>query len=295
MIRLAVVLIVTSLTAMSLTVMSLAVRAETCRFTGTTSQDGRLAVRADAAQLDGLLTLDVTVEFAIHAWMTDYRYLGQEITTWSVGEGRRPALRSVAVNQRSLADGSIKRQQWDVFTRNGARLEGYRVQAKSLADFQQRHPAFVPHWSPAGFGRPWLADFPRAGAERRPDLDLPAGPASDAQTPLAFAFYWTRFLPPGGGAFSLVLPGFKRDKQVPLSFGPATPPATPDEGGGRWSTPLRHPALDASSASLATAWVSPDRHLLQLGFDIHTAWASGTATLRTQGCQGLQTSPGQPP
>lgn len=263
----------------------LAARAETCRFTGTTSYDGRLAVRTGAAQVDGLLTLDVTVEFAVHAWMTDYRYLGQEITTWSVGEGQGATLRSVAVNQRSLADGSIKRQQWDVFTRNGTRLEGYRVQAKSLADFRQRHPGFVAHWAPAGFGQPWLADFPRAGAERRPDLDLPAG---DVQTPLAVAFYWSRFLPPGGGAVSLILPGFKRDKQVSLSFGPATLPGThpimPNEGWRRWSTPLRHPALDTRPASLATAWVSPDQHLLQLGFDVHTGWASGKTILHAEGC-----------
>ena len=269
----------------ALLLMAPVAHAETCRFAGTTSYDGRLAVRAETTQVDDILTLDVTVEFAAHAWMTDYRYLGQEITTWSVGDGQRAVLRSVAVNQRSLADGSIKRQQWDVFTRNGPRLEGYRVQAKRLVDFQQRHPGFVSHWSPASFGQPWLADFRHAGAERRPDLDLPA---EDVQTPLAFAFYWTRFLPPGGGPVSLVLPSFKRDKQAALSFAPATP----GEGWHRWSTPLRHTALQTRPLSLATAWVSPDHRLLQLGFDVHTSWAAGQAILRTQGCQGVQISPG---
>ena len=277
----------------ALLLVSLAAHAETCRFNGTTSYDGRLAVRSDATRVDDLLTLDVTIEFTVHAWMTDYHYLGQEITTWSVGEGRSAALRSVAVNQRSLSDGSIKRQQWDVFTRNGPRLEGYRVQAKHLIDFQQRHPGFVPHWSPASFGQPWLADFRRAGAERRPDLDLPAG---DVQTPLALAFYWSRFLSPNGGPVSLVLPSFKRDKQVLLSFGPAmpsgTPNGTPGEGWRRWSTPLRHPALETRPASLAAAWVSSDHNLLQLGFDIHTTWATGQAILRAEGCQGFQISPG---
>ncbi|MGI4940608.1 MAG: hypothetical protein ACRYHQ_08605 [Janthinobacterium lividum] len=52
--------------------------------------------------MDDLLTLDITVEFTIHAWMTDDRYLGQEITTWSVGEGRSATPGSVATNQRSL-------------------------------------------------------------------------------------------------------------------------------------------------------------------------------------------------
>jgi hypothetical protein len=164
----------------ALLLMAPVAHAETCRFAGTTSYDGRLVARTETTQVDDILTLDVTVEFAAHAWMTDYRYFGQEITTWSVGDGQRAALRSVAVNQRSLADGSIKRQQWDVFTRNGPRLEGYRVQAKRLVDFQQRHPGFVSHWSPASFGQPWLADFRHAGAERRPDLDPWSSPASSA-------------------------------------------------------------------------------------------------------------------
>lgn len=261
-----------------------AARAEVCRFTGTTSHDGRLAVRAGATRAGDLLTIDVTVEFTVRAWMTDYRYLGQEITTWSVGEGRRPGLRTVAANQRSLADGSVKRQQWDVFTRDGTRLAAFRVGAKTLADFRQHHPGFVPHWPPAGFGQPWLTDFDRAGAARRPDLDLPA---TDVQTPLAFAFFWSRFLPPGGGLYSVVLPGFKHDKQLPLGFGAAMP----GTGWSRWSTPLRHPALASGPDSLAAAWVSGSHDLLQLAFDVHTGWVSGDAILRTAGCEGVPVSP----
>lgn len=267
-----------------LLLVSLPAHAETCRHTGATSHDGRLAVRTDTARAGDLLTIDVTVEFTVHAWMTDYRYLGQEITIWSVGEGQRAALRSVAANQRSLADGRVKRQQWDVFIRNGAWLGAYRAGAKSLADFQQHHPGFVSHWPPGRFGQPWLADFPRAGAARRPDLDLPA--AGDVQAPLALAFYWSRFLPPGGGAALVVLPGFKRDKQVPVSFGPATS----NTGWQRWSTTLVHPALASRPASIATAWVSPDHHLLQLGLDIHMGWAAGQAVLHAEGCQGVQIS-----
>ncbi len=102
--------------------------------------------------------------------MTDDRYLGQEITTWSVGEGRSAAPRWVAINRRSLADCNVKRQQWDAFTCNGSLLEGYRGQAK------------------------YLADFRRAGAGRRPDLDLLA---ASVQIALAFAFHWSRSLSPG--------------------------------------------------------------------------------------------------
>ena len=255
-------------------------RAETCRFTGTTSQDGHLSVQATTTQADGLTTVGVTLEFTIHAWMTDYRYLGQEITTW-----RGPELQSLAVNQRSLADGDIKRQQWDVFTRNGPRLDAYRVQSKYLVDFRQHHPGFVSHWPPASFGQPWLDDYRRATPERRPDLDLPA---AGARTPLAFAFYWSRFLPQDGTRVALVLPSFKQNKVSILDLAPATP----GDGWLRWSTELHHPGLETSPASLAAAWVSPDHYLLQLGFDIHTSWVSGRALLRAEGCQGIQIRPG---
>lgn len=39
----------------ALLLVSLATHAETCRFTGTTGYDGRLAVRADTTQVDDLL------------------------------------------------------------------------------------------------------------------------------------------------------------------------------------------------------------------------------------------------
>ena len=197
-------------------------RAETCRFTGTTSQNGHLSVQATTTQADGLTTVGVTLEFTIHAWMTDYRYLGQEITTW-----RGPELQSLAVNQRSLADGDIKRQQWDVFTRNGPHLDAFRVQSKYLTDFRQHHPGFVAHWPPATFGQPWLDDYRRATPERRPDLDLPA---AGARTPLAFAFFWSRFLPQAGARIALVLPSFKQNKVSTLELAP--------RHAGRWLAPL---------------------------------------------------------
>lgn len=254
-------------------------RAETCHFTGTTSHDGHLTAAVTVTQADELTTVDATVSFGIHAWMTDYRYLGQEITTW---RGRE--LLSVAVNQRSLAGSDIKRQQWDVFRRVGDRLEASRVQAKYLTDFGQRHPGFISHWPPATFGQPWLADYRRATPERRPDLDLPA---TGAHTPLATALYWSRFLPDGGGTIALVLPSFKRDKQVALTVAPPVP----GEGWRRWSAPLRYPKLQASPPSLVAAWVSPDHYLLQLGVELHTEWAAGQAILRAEGCQGVQIAP----
>ena len=113
------------------------------------------------------------------------------------------------------------------------------------------HPGFVQHWTPASFGQPWLQDYQAARPERRPDLDLPA---SDAQTrsPLALAFYWSRFLPPAGGAAPVVLPGFKRDKESDLHFGPAVA----GQGWLRWSAPMRHSGLESSPASLAAPGIA---------------------------------------
>ena len=251
-----------------------------CRFAGTTTRDGQIEVRAETTRSGGLTTVDVSVTFAISAFMSDVRYYGQEISTW---RGRE--LQQVAVNQRTLIDGSVKRQQWDLFERIGARLEAYRVQAKRLADFRERHPGFVQHWALASFGQPWLADYRHAQPERRPDLDLLADGA--ARSPLAFAFYWSRFLPPDGGAAPVVLPGFKRDKQAILAFGPAVQ----GEGWRRWSSPLRHPGLATAPASLAAVWVSPQAYLLQIGFEVHNSLASGQALIRAEGCRGVQIRP----
>lgn len=257
-----------------------AAHAETCRFSGSTSHDGHLAVRIEIAEADGLTTVDVTLEFKVSAWISEYRYLGQEISTWRGGD-----LVSLAVNQRSFSGGDVVRQQWDVFTRHGDTLVASRVQAKRLAEFRQRHPGFVRHWAAGDFGQRWLADYAAAAPERRPDLDLPA---SGVTTPFAFVFYWSRFLPSNGMNATVVLPGFKQNKLTRLAFGPATA----GDGWNRWATPLRHPGLDGSPPSLAAAWVSPDGYLLQLGMDVSTAWAAGRATLHADGCTGVQIRPG---
>ncbi len=256
-------------------------RAEICRFAGNTSHDGRVAVRTETTEAGDTTTVDVQVSFAIDSWLGDVRYFGEEATSWRAG-----AVQSIAVNQRTVVDGSIKRQQWDVFLRNGDRLEAYRVQAKRLADFQARHPGFVRHWALSSFGQPWLSDYRAAPPERRPDLDLPAS-AAGLRTPLSLAFYWSRFLRPGGGNADVVLPGFKRDKDTDIRFGPAVP----GEGWLRWSAPMVHPGLESRPPSLAAAWVSPQGYLLQLGLEVHTTWASGQALIRAQGCQGVQIRP----
>lgn len=255
---------------------------EVCRFEGTISRDGRVAVRTEVTGDGESITVDVTVALNVSAWFAEWRYLGQEISTWRGGE-----LQSVAVNARTVVDERIKRQQWDVFVRRPGGFEAYRVQAKTLADFQRLHPRFVRHWPLASFGQSWLPDYAASGAERRPDLDLPASAvAPGLRSPLALAFYWSRFLAPEAGAAPVFLPGFKRNARTELDFGPAQE----GEGWRRRQAPLRHPALGTGSSSVA-AWVSPDGHLLQLALDVHASAGSGQAVIRAQGCQGIQVAP----
>jgi len=255
--------------------------AEICRFAGTTSHDGRLAAQTVVSAADGLLTVDVAVTLTASAFLADVQYMGEEITTWRAG-----VLQSVAANARTMIDGTIKRQQWDVFVRDAGALRAHRVQAKTLTDFRQLHPGFVRHWATAAFGQPWLQDYPAAGPVRRPDLDLPSSP-SGLRTPLAFAFYWARFLPQDGGPTPLFLPGFKHDAILNVALGPAEP----GQAWRHWKAQMRHPALESSIPSAAAAWVTPDNYLLQLAFDIHANLGHGQAVIRREGCQGIQIPP----
>ncbi len=256
--------------------------AEICRFSGPTNHDGHIAVTTEVTQSDDIVTVNAMLTLTASAWIYNVEYLVQEISTW-----RGTQLQSLAVNGRTVIDGTIKRQQWDVWVRGPGGLAARRVQAKTLADFQQRHPGFVRHWAVAAFGQPWLQDYAAAVPERRPDLDVPvAALAPGLSSPLALAFYWSRFLPPGGGAAPVFLPGFKHDATADLAYGPATL----GEGWRRWVAPLHHPGLSGSDSYVA-AWVSPNRYLLQLAVEARAPLGSGRALIRTEGCQGVQIAP----
>jgi hypothetical protein len=271
-----------TLALLLLLVPGLARAAEVCRFEGTTSHDGRVAVNTAVSGDGDSITVDVTVALSMSAWFPDWKYLGQEISTWRAGE-----LQSLAVNARTVADDRIKKQQWDLFVRGPRGFEAYRVQAKTLADFQRLHPGFIRHWALASFGQSWIQDYRAAPPERRPDLDLPASSvAPGLRSPLALAFYWSRFLSPVAGVAPVFLPGFKRNARTELDFGPALQ----GEGWQRRQAPLRHPGLGRAPSSVA-AWVSPDHYLLQLAFDVHASAGSGEAVIRALGCQGIRVAP----
>ena len=269
-----------------------ATAAEVCRFEGTTSHAGRVAVRTTVTPAtDGRTVVDVALSLRASVWWVfDVQYLTEEVSTWRDG-----VLLGVALNTRTLDDGRVMRQQWDVFTQGDAGLQGWRVQARTLAEFRHKHPGFVQHWDPASFGGTWLRDYAAAGPERRPDLDLPRAAMAPGQwprlrTPLAMAFYWARWLPPGGQVVPVFLPGFKRDARADLAVAPAAAPPT-----GAWQfsrVRLHHPALGAGAPSEADAWISPDRHLLALAFDVHARQGAARGVVRALGCQGVPFTPG---
>ncbi len=250
---------------------------EVCRYAGTTSYSGRVAVRAEASEARGTTTLDVTARLdARVSWFWTIQYLAEEISTWRAGE-----LQSVAVNNRYSVNGRVSRQQWDVFTRGPDGLLASRVQSRSLPEFRRRHPAFAGHWDPGRFGEAWLPDYPAAQPERRPDLDLAqAAMPPRTRTPLALAFYWSRWLPPAGGAVAVFMPGWKRDARLDAEVAPAAPQAAPT----RWRMTLRNPALGAAP-STAEAVVSADHQLLRLSFDVHAAAGSGQGRVDRTECR----------
>ena len=247
--------------------------AEVCQYTGAASYDAHATVRTDVAEAGGLTTVAVTLRFdAKPSWLLSLGYLAEEISTWRGGE-----LQSVAVNNRYGVNGRIKRQQWDVLTRTQAGLIGERVQSTTAAEFGRRHPAFARHWDTSDFGRPWLGEYAAARPERRTDLDLPAaGLSPGLRTPLALAFYWSRYLPPGGGVVPMFLPGWKRDARVDEAVAPAAP--------GVWRMALRHAALSTRRASWADAQVSADHRLLRLTFDIAAASGHGQGWFALDSC-----------
>ena len=255
--------------------------AETCHYAGTTDYDGQVAVTTtveptkDGTRVDVALTFDSVTMILFHV-----RYLIEEISFW-----RGSTLQSVAMNTRYLFSEHIVRQQWDVFRRAPDGLQGFRGQAKTLADFELKHPGFVRHWDPVTFAQPWTGDYQAAPPERRADLDLKGLPAN-LRSPLAMAFYWTRFLPKDGQDVAVFLPGFKKDRLAELPIR-----GTPSSGGMSWQAPLRYPLLSPSPVSIGSAQTSADGHLLRLAFMLHQPRGSAQGEVHQQGCDGAPVPP----
>jgi hypothetical protein len=71
--------------------------------------------------------------------------------------------------------------------------------------------------------------------------------------------------------------------------------AAPWDGGTVWRTPLRYSVLSKAPPSIATAWMSADRHLHQLALDLHESWGAGSGILTQEGCEGPPVVPNKAP
>jgi hypothetical protein len=251
---------------------------EICRFAGRSDYSGQLTVTAiDRHDADGTITVDVLGAFQAKPWpFVQVRYLMEELSRWRSGQ-----LQNVATNTRYLVAGHIVRQLWDVYMPDGHGLAGYRVEG-SLGELRRTRPGFIRHWDPTTFGEPWLQDFWSAHPDRRRDLDLPVSSMhSDLRVPLALAFYWSRWMPPGGRTVDVFLPGFKKDKIVDLTI---KPDGSPGDAWYQWQTTVRYPALSMSHPSTATAQISTDGHLLQLAGTVVMRNSLAHGWIRQQGC-----------
>ncbi len=256
--------------------------AEVCRYAGVTDYGGHVSVATHVVETHGITRIDVAATFVSSTmfWF-GVRYLVEEVSTWHGSQ-----LENVAANSRYLIGEHIVRQWWDDFQRGSDGLQGYRVQAKTVADFRQKHPGFLQHWNPATFGQPWLGDYPAAAPERRADLDLKSAPLpAGLRSPLAFAFYWIRWLH-GSQDVPVFLPGFKTDRlvQVPIESGWAAL-------GTAWQASLHYPGLRERPSSSAAALVSPDQRLLKISFELYTAHGSGRGAITQEGCEGAPVVP----
>jgi hypothetical protein len=253
---------------------------ETCRYSGTTSYDGQVNVQTTAARANGGITVDVAARVKARTFgVIDWQYLYQEIGTWRDGE-----LQSIGVNHRYSVLGSIRRQQWDLFRRTSGGMQAWRVQAKTLADFETKHPGFVRHWSPASFGENWLPDYGSAPPERRADLDLPgASMPPELGTPLLLAFYSVRWAGEQERQVPVFLPGFKHNSRADIRVSSAGV-----EAGGvlHLRSSVRHPQLSESQTSVGDAWISPDHHLIRETFEAHGDSGSAHGELHLDGCSG---------
>jgi hypothetical protein len=250
--------------------------AEICHYAGSTDYAGRLALTTTATLRSGTTSVDVAADFeATSMVFLHLHYLVEEISQWRGG-----AMQQVAMNTRYAVNGHVVRQHWDKFDRAGQAFLAERVQGKTLTDFTRKHPEFAAHWGRDDFGRPWLGDYDKAAAERRTDLDLTQAPAG-VRAPLAFAFYWVRFLPPDVADIPVFLPGFKADKlaDVPIL-------GTKDAKGTLWRAKLHYDWFSDSPASTAAARVSADRRLQVFAFDVHGARGSARGTIHQEGCSG---------
>jgi hypothetical protein len=254
-----------------------AASAEVCQFTGTTDPSGTISVISSVETANGVTKVDVSATYDTTAYLFFHvHYLVNEITLWQGDQ-----LQTIGINTRYLLGSHVIRQTWDVFHRDNASMRGYRVQGKTLADFERKHRGFVRYWDPTTFGRPWLDNFEAAVPERRADLDLVRSASSPKlQTPFAFTFYSIRMLRPGAAEQTIFLPGFKGEKLLTL---PLT--SSRSNAGVVWQAIIKYSNFSTTEVSTVTANIAPDRHLKWIEMDLHDKRVDAKGALTLQSCQ----------
>ena len=245
---------------------------ETCRYAGTTSYSGQVTVETKAVDRERR-DHGRCRRLGQRPVVRDHR-LAISYTKKSAPGGTASSVRSRSIIVTASL-GSIRRQQWDLFNRTPEGMTAYRVQAKTLADFQTKHPGFVSHWDPATFGRPWLPDYAAAPPERRADLDLPraAMPARPWDAVGAGVLLGAMGGSGQRGPFRYSCQGSRK-----------TPGSTSRSSRSAWRptdlracsrSTVRHPQLSETEVSTGDAWISPD-HRLRPG-DVRGAGATTAA------------------
>ena len=253
-------------------------KAQTCRFAGATSYDGRLAITSVRSAVPGGVLVDVKLVLDAQPLpMFHTHYLMEEISL-SGAHG----LAWVGVNSRYRVDAHVVRQSWDLFVREPDGLKAWRIEGKRAGQFGRQHPLFAAHWDFSTFGQPWVEAFRHASPDRRADLDLD-DMSDEVRVPLALAFDGVRGLPGRAVVVPVFLPGFKDRKRVDLAIGAAQP-----VGAGEVvrDAPLVYPDLSGAVRSTADAWLALDGRVLQLAFDLHGRQYGARATIRALGCGG---------
>lgn len=251
---------------------------EACRFAGTTDFAGRAEVTTTAAEANGLLRVQVDARFD-GTWFAvlHVQHLLQETSMW-----RGTQLQSVAVNTRDMLGDHPTRQQWDIFQRTPQGFVAHRIEGKNGEEFGHKFPFFAAHWNPSTFGTPWEQDFWRARAERRADLDLPAGQIyRGLTTPFALAFYWLPHLARTDQTVPVFLAGFKHDKVVIVALQDTAAP-----GGTVWQAAVHYPGLSDDDPSVVRDWVGTDGQIEQLAVRVHRSGQSAQGSLQAMGCSG---------
>ena len=246
---------------------------EVFQFRGNSYYSGKMSAQTRVSTSGNTTTVQVL--FRIHATaalIVGIDYWMEELTTWSSGE-----LQTAATNTRYMVNDEIKRQSWKAFTKNNNMFEGYKIESKHPDQFKSRYPLLATIWELSSFGKSWLPQFYPSSPDRRSDYDVAVEPG--LQTPLAFAFYYLRFLQ-NAAQVPVFVVGEEREKRVDLVLN------SPEQLNGTkvWRVPFRAGPLKTADNKPARAEIGPDQQLHRLKLSMVHTMGSAEGELISEGC-----------